>query len=305
MALVVPPHDNRLILQFDLDPGRNADAITAAEALIAWVEAAREANHVMDPMSVLDVDLISADAACLRLWTAIKFIDRKAAAAAQKLDEVPFVKKLVVATVLGVPPGVIGGLVVVALQPEATVHLSPDGRAQYEHQNERVQRDPVVQQKVQKFYQKTTKDPGISRVSISERRDGPPLISVPRSEFPERSGIWLPQEEAPAQRPAGGIWDVIVTHPVAIGRPLTWGFMRDGLPFKAKITDERFLAGIRDKTLHLEVQEGAQMKVEVTFQEELHGSNWVPVPGTWEIPRVLEPRPKGPSAPTLPLLGKP
>jgi hypothetical protein len=81
--------------------------------------------------------------------------------------------------------------------------------------------------------------------------------------------------------------------------------MRDGLPFRAKMTDERFLAGIRDKTLHLEVQEGARMKVEVLFVEELQGQNWVPLPGTWEIPRVLEPQPRGPLTPTLPLLGKP
>ena len=46
-------------------------------------------------------------------------------------------------------------------------------------------------------------------------------------------------------RPGGGEWDVVVTHPVSLAKPASWGFMRVGLPFRAKMVDDRFLAAIR------------------------------------------------------------
>lgn len=305
LALVLPPFDNRLILQFDLEEGRNANAVTAAEALIAWVEAAREANAVMDPTSDIAVELVSADAACLRLWTAIKFIDQKAKEASDKLNEIPQIKKLVVATVLTTPPAVLAAAIVLTFQPEPTAKLSPAAEARYREEKAKVNDSPAVQSKVQNFYKKTAKDRAITGVKVSDRLDGPPIVSIPRSEFHDRSGLWLPQELDPPTRPGGGIWNVVVTHPVAIGEPRVWGFMRDGLPFKAKVTDRRFLAAIRDRTLGLVVQEGVMMQIEVKFQERLIGQTWEPVAGSWEVPRVIEPRPGRPLAPSLPFFGVP
>lgn len=102
-----------------------------------------------------------------------------------------------------------------------------------------------------------------------------------------------------------GIWNVVVTHPVAIGEPRVWGFMRDGLPFRAKVIDETFLSAIRDHTLHLEVQEGVMLTVQVSYLERLKGQTWEPVPGSWQIPRVLMPTSDPASTPALPLFRKP
>ena len=210
--------------------------------------------------------------------------------ASDALDPYPRIKKLVALNVLVLPGAVAGGLILNALQddPKAIEAAA------------RVSESPAVDKKVREFYKAVEEDRSITGVQVSEKAGEKPIVSVPRAEFSPRSGLWQPQEPDAPSRPAGGVWDVVVTHPVAIGRPLTWGFMRDGLPFRAKMTDETFLAGIRAGTIPIGIQEGVTMRVRVSFYERLEGQTWVPIAGSWQITEVLYPRPAGPISPMLP-----
>jgi hypothetical protein len=299
-AVVLSPEDSELILEFDLESGHNADAVVAAEALIAWVSAIRETNAILDPLSDVRVDLVSAEAACLRLRAALRFVEHKVLGPpADALSEFPRIKKIVVATVLGATGGVAAAGAGMLVLPDQTVKLSPHGNKVLIESQQRVQQEPVVHKQVQQFYRTIEKDRRITAVSVTEKIGQPPLLKVPRAEFPERSGLWLPPEAEPLMRPAGGIWEVVVTHPVLKGEPRVWGFIRDGLPFRAKVTDARFLSAIRSKTLPLPIQEGVTMIVQVRFLEHFDGDVWAPVPNSWEIPAVIDPAPLVPgSAPT-------
>lgn len=303
--LMMQPVDNELVLQLDLEPGQNADAVVAAEALIAWIAAVREASAVMDPLGTVAVDLVSAEPACLRFRTALRFIEQKVLGPpADALNEFPRIKKLVSASVIGMPAGLVLAGTAMLVLPDQTVKLSDEGRKTFEEQRERVAQTPSVQAKVQTFYGTVKKNRAITGISVAEKADQPPIVAVSRTEFDERSGLWLPQEPEAPTRSAGGIWDVVVTHPVAIGEPRVWGFMRDGLPFRAKVVDETFLSAIRNRTLHLEVQEGVMLRVQVSYLERLNGQTWEPVSGSWQIPKVITPSPSPSSAP-LPFFGKP
>lgn len=268
------------ILEFELEEGRHVSAEVAGRALIEWVAAIREANNAIDPDSEVIVDLLSAEPACLRFSAIMKFIDQDVLGRASKaLEEVPNIKRLVALNVLVLPGAVVGGLTVNALSAPPS------------QEEQAVSRDPQVKERVQQFYKTVNADPAIKRVVIKETAKGPAIVSVGREEFAERSGLWEAQVEEMPEKRSSAEWDVVVTYPVALGRPLTWGFMRDGLPFRAKMKDERFLAAIRSGTLPITIQEGVVMRVRVSYLERLDGQLWFPVPGSYRIDEVLSPAP--------------
>lgn len=291
--------DGQLILQFDLESGYNADAMIAAEALIAWIEAVREASAVLDPNSELQVGLVSAEPACLRLMTVIRFIERTLLdPPSDALNETPKFKKIAVAFVIGASgalgvAAINGGLQLdfadKAGQTQEQPVVDHDEQIRLEEAKEKLQASPTVRAKVQKFYETVERDRHITRVSVSEKPGGTPLVSVPRSEFAERSGLWDPQTPEPPTRNQDAIWDVVVTYPALFSEPRVWGFSRDGLPFTARLEDEVFLVGIHDGTLPIRIQEGVVMRVQIVWQERLVGQTWTLVPRSRRIVRVLSP----------------
>lgn len=271
------------ILEFGLVDGQNVDAVVAARALIDWVEAIREVARIVDPTGEVTVDLISAEPACLRFSTILNFIEQQILGkVSDKLDPFPKLKQFLALNVLVLPGMIVGGLVVEGLK-------SDDPRVV--EKQEEVVSSPVVQARVRSFYKTLQADPAIKNVVVRESRSGPAVVNVDRSEFAERSGLWEAQEVDLPEKEGGGVWDVVVTHPVAIAKPLMWGFMRDGLPFRAKMMDERFLSAIRFGTLPLTIQEGVVMQVRVSYRERLEGQLWVPVQGTYKIEEVITPKP--------------
>ena len=131
------------ILQFDLEPGQNADAILASRALIAWVEAIQEAATIIDPIGSASVDLLSAEAACRRFSTVLRFAEQKLLLpVAMGLTPYPRLKQLIALNVLILPGAIAGGVAV------ALLTSSPEAQKKQAE----VARSPVVQQKVRSFY---------------------------------------------------------------------------------------------------------------------------------------------------------
>jgi hypothetical protein len=297
--------DDELVLTLDLEPGENADAVIAAETLIAWVAAIREASAVMDPGGGVFVDLISADASCLRLRAAVRFVEDKVLGApADALNEFARIKKIVVASVLGVTSGLALAGAVALTMPDQTVNLSAAGAKRLAQEQAKVADDTDVQEKVQSFYRSVARDRHITNVSTSEGVGKPAIVSVPRAEFSERGGIWNMQEVVSHERPQQAVWNVVVTYPAMKSQPLAWGFERDGLPFRARMEDQSFLTAIHDGTLPIVVQEGVQMEVEIHWTERLVGQVWEVVPRSRKIVRVLSPRPRSGTPKRLPLFGE-
>jgi hypothetical protein len=130
-------------------------------------------------------------------------------------------------------------------------------------------------------------------VKVIDEATGSPIVSVDREQFRDAGGLWADSGTPDRSEPRikRDVWDVVVTHPVAIGRPLKWGFTRDGLPFRAKVTDPNFLLAIRQRRLPLQIHEGALLRVEIEWRELPDNGVWTPDKKSYEVIRVLWPTP--------------
>lgn len=281
-------------LQFNLFDQRTISAVEAGRALISWARAIEEASLLIDPSSPVEVDLIGTETACLRLHTILRFIDNQMTRAGNALTPYPEIKSFLALNVFVLPGMVIGGAVGAGLWEIAKPHLihEPAAVQQAARQATRkLEGSPVIQNKVQDFYRSVEDARSVEAVKIYERNPEDPIALVPRSHFAERSGLWVVQDADEARRPREAIWDVVVTHPAIISKPRTWRFLRDGMPFKAKLADPYFLTAIKERTLPMQVAEGTLMRVRVEWFEVLRGDEWIADSRTFVISRVLWPAP--------------
>ena len=281
-------------LQLDLSDRGAVDAVDAGKALIAWATTIHNASVVIDPTSPIFVDLVGTEAACLRLHAILRSVESGLSRVENALSPYPRIRSFLALNVFALPGAVIAGtmggglveLVKTEFQDQPTVVQQEAKQAA-----KRLAVSPVVTNDVQQFYQTVDQARGVSGVTIYERDPSHPMVSVPRSQFAERGGLWSPQSGDMARRPKSAVWDVIVTHPAIISKPRIWRFRRDGLPFKAKLADPYFLAAIKNRTLPMQVAEGALMRVQVEFFEVLNGQEWEADPRTFVISKVLWPAP--------------
>ena len=175
---------------------------------------------------------------------------------------------------------------------EQVVRLSDHDRELIVRGEERAAADPAVKEANQRFYRTLESDTAITGVGVAEDWDSRPKIIVPRSQFSERGGLWELEEVEADKRRRYDVRDVILLRPNLVSKPRTWTFMRDGLPFTAKVTDTRFLTALGDGRLPLTLQEGVTMRVEVEYLEELDGQVWTPIKGSRKVVRVLSPTPR-------------
>lgn len=103
--------------------------------------------------------------------------------------------------------------------------------------------------------------------------------------------MWQVVDAPPAERMARNIWDVILLKASFVNRPARWTFLRDSLPFSAKMDDRNFLAAIRDGRVPITLQEGVMMRLEIEFKEQQDGQVWRALDNTRRITRVLNPQP--------------
>lgn len=296
--------DGQYVLHFDTGPNAVPDAEIVARALIAWVEATQLAAQTLDPLNELRIGLLSAEPGSLRLRTVLDFFETKIIGPpADFLTPFPRIKRaarqLAIATTIGIPTGVAIVVAEHTLYPEPPRSLPTEAHSDFRADQEKIKEEPKVGNKVKAFYKTIEQDKAITGVSVREGTTLEPLLTVPREEFAQRSGLWAPQDSPAPSRPQRAVWDVVVTHPALLSKPKPWRFLRDGLPFSATMSDEQFLAAVGNGTLPLHIQEGVQMQIVVEWTEQLDGQTWIPNARTYRVTKVLQPRPLPGPAPLL------
>lgn len=293
-------------LQFNLDDGRGISATEAGQALILWAAAIEEASHLIDPSSPIRVELVGAEAACLRLHAVLRFIEGGLTKADNVLTPYPKLRAALALNVFNLPGMILGGVLGAGIVEVGKHYFleQPAVQSAASDAATKLQESPTVRAEVQRFYRSVEAVPSVSAVRVYESNPDNPIVSVSRADFSFYSGLWDLEEPAMSRRPRQDVWDVIVTHPVIISKPRVWRFRRDGLPFKAKLLDPYFLSAIRDRTLPMQVAEGTLMRVRVEWFEDLHAGEWVADPSSFVISKVVWPAPLRTPLP-LPLLPNP
>lgn len=276
----------QIVLHFETQKGRYPNTEIAALALLDWVALLKAAIAVVDPHQQLEIEIAGVAPGSTRFPQILRFVDKQLGFVKSAWDDYPQLKSVIAGSAHTLFAAGVGGLVSLALLPdEQTVRLSDQDKALLE----RVGGAPQVQEASKRFYKTLERDPEIRGVGVADSWDARPSVIVPRSEFPERSGVWVMGAEDVAERTQGAVWDVVLLKPALISTPQSWQFMRDGLKFSAKMYDARFLEAIREGTVPLSLQEGVMMKVEIEYTERLNGQIWEPVQNSRRIVRVLSP----------------
>lgn len=276
-----------LILKFEIVPGLNPEADSVAEAIAAFVDVLRASAAVVDPDSILSVELVGVEPGSQMFKLALRDVTKRIKVSA---DRFPLIKKALIT--LG---PLIGSTVLVVTIDNA---ITPDPRipddqmAVFEEMNKNMAESLQLQRETARFWGVVHDEPAFGGVDVLNGYDRSPVYQVPRGEFAERSGFWSGDSEEVATTVERRVatWDVILVKPVLVPEQRRWTFARDGLEFSALMTDKSVLQAIHDRTLPLQLAEGVQMKIEVQYRERFDGKAWLPVPGSHRVKRVISPR---------------
>lgn len=280
-----------LTLRFGLEDDRNADALIAAESLAAWVHYVTEAAKAIDPSDRVSVKLVGLQEGSLKFSQILKKLDQTLGEIDAGASEYPHLKVRAIAIAASV-----GGVTVTHIDanifpaPPQTVELSAMDRALLENMAQKVESSSSAQQASRRFLESVERDPAVSEVTVGDD-EHERLVIVPRSNFPSRGSLWQVENAPPSERLARDVWDVVLLKASFVNRPARWTFLRDGLPFSAKMDDRDFLAAIRDGRVPIALQEGVMMKLEIEFKEQQDGQVWKALDKTRRITRVINPQP--------------
>ncbi|XUU60970.1 hypothetical protein ACRAQ6_01495 [Erythrobacter sp. HA6-11] len=279
---------DELVLHFETLPNHYPDTAIAAQALLDWAELVKTAFAVVEPEQGIRLEIIGVHPGSTRFPQLLKFLDEQAGRVRSAWDDYPHLRSIVAGSAHTLWTATVAGGVSLAMLPdEQSVRLSEKDRELLQ----KIGETPEVQAASNQFYQRLERDSAISGVGVAnDWEEYPPLI-VPRSEFPERSGLWVNDSQDVQQRTHSDQWNVVLLRPALISTPQSWQFMRDGLKFSAKMHDAKFLAAIRDGRVPLTLQEGVVMNVRIEYDEILVGQIWEPVPNSRRVVKVLSPLP--------------
>lgn len=289
--------EDQLVLHFETLPNRYPDTTIAARALLDWVDLVQKAVAAVAPAEMLTIEIVGVREGSSRFPQLLRWLNDQSGNFSAAWDEYPHLKKMVAGSAHTFWTSLVAAGVSVAMQPgEQVIRLPEDQMQRLEGMQAKVAADPQVQSASKRFYRTVESDPAIVGVGVANSWHERPALIIPRSEFAERSGLWVIDEDQD-QRMQRDIWDVVLLRPNLVSRPQPWQFMRDGLKFSAQMADAQFLVALRDGRIPLTLQEGVVMRVEVEYVEKLDGQVWTTDGRSRKIVRVLSPSPR-PQTPT-------
>lgn len=281
--------DGALSLHFTLRDGEKADLEVVAAAAIAWVGALRAAAQNIDPNAKIRIEIVDAEEGSLRLNTLLEWAENQLARLDRGSEKYPRLQKLAIALAAFLATVGVDTVRDVYLASE-TLSLSDEDRRRLDELLELAKKGAAVQEKSRKFFRVLERDPSISGVGVAEGRETPPAVTIPSDQFAERSGLWVAEVE-PEERTTTTELDVTLVSPVLVNAPRAWVFQMAGLPpFKAIVTDRRFLSALEENHVREQLRTGITMRIRLEFTERREDDGWVMKPKGRVVTEVLLPK---------------
>lgn len=280
--------DGSITLYFGLREGEKADLEVVAAAAIKWVEAMRAAARDIDPEADFHVELIDAQEGSLKLNTILDWTEEQLSRFDEGVGKHWRLKKLAIGLVLFIVTS--GGPTYdYYFGGEPEVQLTQEDRELIDELLERLGKNPEVEEKKREFYRELERDTSITEVGVSEGRDNPPAIRVPRNQFPERGGLWALQENE-VERTNYEVLPVTLVSPMLVPAKRAWTFESEGRgEFTATMKDEDFLKALEQDHVKEHLRVGIKMKIRLKIEEKNVGGVWTVKHGGRSVVTVLEP----------------
>jgi len=290
----VPMHEDRILIHLETAPGRYPDTAVAAQALLDWVALVQATLAAIAPEDRVAIEIVGVREGSTRFPQILRWLDDQTGNIRAAWAQYPHLKSIVAGSAHTFYTSAVAAGVSLAMQPsEQVVRLSDEDREILASYTDKAAKSGAVQEASKQFYQTLGRAPEITGIAVDDKWEkGDDLKVIPRSQFPERSGMWeLQQEFVSTKRVSRATWDVVLLRAPFTSKPQRWQFSRDGLKFSAKMEDPAFLLAIRERRVPISLQEGVMMRLEIEFKEELDGQVWETIASTRRIIRVLSPAP--------------
>jgi hypothetical protein len=230
-----------LTLRLGLAEGRNANAAVAAEALLAWVALVQESARAIDANDNIVVELTGVSEGSLKFHSVLKTLDKALADIREGASDYPNLKAAAIALSLHTGIAIVQSSVTKAMSdPVQKVELSDSDRRLLIDWRDKAAASVGVQQNSRRLLETVERDPAVTEITVIDAR-GTTIIEIPRSEFPERTGLWEISDAPPAERTVRDVWDAVLLKAAFTPKRRRWTFLRDGLPFSALMDDAMFL----------------------------------------------------------------
>ncbi|APG61588.1 hypothetical protein LPB140_00595 [Sphingorhabdus lutea] len=287
-----------IIIKFETVCDRVPDAENVINVLSAYVDMLKIAGSVVEPAGITSVGLAGVEDGS----DIFKFILRKCETYGEYIsagsERYPTVSKAAIALAGTIVASTVTIGVSSVIEPDPRI---ADDQMEIFRENNRLLSDSVeLQRKQMEFYGILQNEPAYESFEVIRPHDGAVIYKMPRSEFAERSGLWVTDEIPPTKQETRKIlktWSVVLIKPVLIQDSRRWGFARDGIEFSAKMSDKRFLEAIHKNSLPIGLSEGIRMKIEVKYKEVYEDGAWIAERGSHEVIKVLDPLPPPSPAP--------
>jgi len=282
-----------------VEEGEFADLEVVASAAISWAQSIKAAAAALYPDEEIRVSLIAAEPGSSRWLAKIEQskANQLAEDAKEKWHKVPAVVQLTLGLAVAVPVTIVPTYHFYhdhILTWARELGLTETQTEEAKKKADKARADPAVggaQRQVFKTLQRDRKITGVGSGIPVGTNWKPPLI--PRNQFAEADGLFLPQEEvqelkAP-QLPL--IKDVVVLEPHLEDKEISWTFKEEGLPpFRAVMRDKRFLRAMDRSAVREQFRTKIPMRIKMTVRQRWINNEWKDVRGGRSVVEVLSPQ---------------
>jgi hypothetical protein len=289
--------DNSISLYFQLKPGEKADLEVVATAALEWLGAVRAAAAELEPGAQVRVELVDADESSLKLNAIFEWLESQIKRIEEGSGQYPRLRKVAIALAIFIATTGVHFELDRLKEPPAAV-LSPEDRKFLEENRhllnellERIQKNPEVEVRRQKFFKTIERDQSITGAGISEGPDAAPLVVIPKTQFAEMSGLWALAEDEPSEHTIYPVIDVTLISPILLPMPRSWTFQPDGLPeFRATMRDKRFLGALEHAHVRESLRTGIRMTLRLQVKEKNVGGVWIVKRRGRSVVEVISPK---------------
>ena len=285
-----PPMAGSVSLYFDLEKGQRADLEIVAIAALEWVESVRAAAREIDPTAEIRIELINAAESSLRLNAVLDWIETQLSRIDEGSGRYWRIRRLAIALAIFVPT--VGYPTYKFYFGDKAAPFSEEDRQALHEILDTLKKNPQVVERRQKFFKTVERDKSITAAGVSEGHNDPPVILVPRNQFPEQGGVWqLLSSDDDQERTTYPIVDVTLVSPALVPTPRSWTFQPAGLPeFTATMRDRHFLAALEHNHVRERLRVGIPMKIRLEVKEQKVDGVWKLKRGGRSVIEVISPK---------------